>query len=112
MPVLHNIVKRRLIWRLPGVLGLARGVRAQSLRTHGWPSRPEMGEGLEVGRKLVLKASWLLAFFGMLLTKMLDWRCLTARHRIYLEKLVLRYGPDVARRDILLRDHTEHVDGI
>jgi hypothetical protein len=71
-----------------------------------------MGEGLEVGRKLVLEALSLLAFFGMSLTRMLDWRCLTARHRIYLEKLVLRSGPDVARRDILMRARIEHVDGI
>lgn len=45
-----------------------RNVRAQSLRNHGWPSRPDVVEGLEVGRKLVLKAFLLLAFFGMLLT--------------------------------------------
>lgn len=48
------IVKRRYVWKLPGVDGdrkVAGDVRAQSRRNHGWSSRPEMAEGLEVGRK-------------------------------------------------------------
>ncbi|CCM68508.1 hypothetical protein BN406_02463 [Sinorhizobium meliloti Rm41] len=40
-----------------------------------------------------------------------DWCCLTAHHRTDLEKLVLRYGLEVARRDFC-EDHIEHVDGI
>jgi len=50
------IVKRRLIWRLPGVLSdreVVWGVRARTLRYRGWPSRLETKEGTEVGRKLV-----------------------------------------------------------
>ncbi|WP_164924464.1 hypothetical protein [Sinorhizobium fredii] len=46
-----------------------------------------------------------------LLVFMLDWCCLTAHHRTDLEKLVLRYGLEVARRDFS-EDHIEHVDGI
>ncbi|ASY57906.1 hypothetical protein SS05631_c38470 [Sinorhizobium sp. CCBAU 05631] len=42
---------------------------------------------------------------------MLDWCCLTAHHRTDLEKLVLRYGLGIARRNSS-EDHIEHVDGI
>lgn len=39
-------------------------VRAQFLRNHGWPSRPDMVEGLEVGRKLVALDRLLFGTFG------------------------------------------------
>lgn len=35
------------------ILWVVRDVRAQFLRNHGWPSRLDMVEGLEVGGKLV-----------------------------------------------------------
>jgi hypothetical protein len=61
-------VKRRYVWKLPGVDGdrkMAGDVRAQSLRSHGWSSRPEMEEGLEVGRKSCLKGMIVVGgFFG------------------------------------------------
>ncbi len=38
-------------------------VRAQFLRNHGWPSRPDMVEGLEVGRKLVALGRCCLVIF-------------------------------------------------
>jgi hypothetical protein len=41
----------------------------------------------------------------------MDLRCLTARNRTPLEKLVLRHGLEVARRDFR-EDHVEHVDGV
>lgn len=53
-----KIVKRRYVWKLPGVEGdrkVAGDVRAQPRRNHGWSSRPEMAEGLEVGGKLVVE---------------------------------------------------------
>ncbi len=48
------IVKRRYVWKLPGVEDgrkIVGDVRAQPLRNHGWSSRPDVVEGLEVGRK-------------------------------------------------------------
>jgi len=48
------IVKRRYVWKLPGVEDdrkIVGDVRAQIPGNHGWSSRPEMVEGLEVGRK-------------------------------------------------------------
>ena len=48
------IVKRRYVWKLPGVEDgrkIVGDVRAQIQRNHGWSSRPDVVEGLEVGRK-------------------------------------------------------------
>jgi len=61
---------------------LSRGVRAQFLRNHGWPSRPDVVEGLEVGRKLVALGRCCLQSLGIASDGRLDCRCLTARYRI------------------------------
>jgi hypothetical protein len=88
-------VKRRYVWKLPGVDGdrkMARDVRAQSRRNHGRSSRPEMAEGLEVGGKSCRSrhgCCWGV-LRDALLVFMPDWCCLTAHHRTDLEKLVLR----------------------
>jgi len=52
------------------------------LWNHGWPSRPDMVEGLEVGRKLVALGRCCLSSLGMTSDGRPDYRCLTARYRI------------------------------
>lgn len=72
-----------------------------------------MEEGLEVGGKscpLRHDRCWGVLRSAPLMV-VSDWCCLTAHHRTDLEKLVLRYGLEVARRDFC-EDHIEHVDGI
>jgi hypothetical protein len=57
------IVKRRYVWKLPGVEDGREAVfdvRAQSHRNHGWSSRSDMVEGLEVGRKLVTQGMFVV----------------------------------------------------
>jgi len=75
--------------------GETQGVRDLSQWTLWWPSRPEIGEGLEVGRKLVALDRSLLVPSGAS-DEWSDYRRLTARYRIWSREAGLNNGLQVS----------------